>query len=180
MLSRGKTLDLVRCNGKLDNTNASVNIRLQFYFGRIQKKGNLILNGTTFPGVNIKAFMSIPTTLKKQLMILFENSTKFTMSWIKDSFQNKSRNTKCAGYINAEMGFPKSISLFEFFDVVITRNTTLQKHTDHKNDHRKGYNICTVYSYVATLNGVAYKVSIVMTTRTTVGSACDKAGMVDN
>ena len=36
------------------------------------------------------------------------------------------------------MGFPKSTSLFEFFDVIMTRNTTLQKHTDPKNDHRKG------------------------------------------
>ncbi len=76
------------------------------------------------------------------------------------------------------MGFPQSTSLFEFFDVIMTRNTTLQKHTDPKNDHRKGYNVCTVYSYVVNLDGVDYKVSIIMTTRTTVGSACDKAGMV--
>ena len=170
----------MRYNGSLDSTNASVNIRLQLYVGRIQKKGNLILNGKTFPGVNIKAFKSIPSTLKKQLVILFENSTKFTMTWLKDSFTNKSRNAQCAGYLNAEMGFPRSTSLFEFFDVVITRNTTLQKHTDHKNDHRKGYNLCTVYSYVVTLNGDDYKVSIIMTTRTTVGSACDKAGMANN
>ena len=180
VLSRGKTRDLVRCNGTLDDTNTSVNIRLQFYFGRIQKRGNLVLNGTTFPGVNVKAFQSMPPVLKKQLVILFENSTTFTKSWIKDSFQNKSRNAQCAGYLNAAMGFPNSTPLFEFFDVVVTRNTTLQKHTDHKNDHRKGYNLCTVYSYVVTLNGADYKVSIIMTTRTTVGSACDKAGMVNN
>ena len=180
VLSRGKTRDFVRCNGSLDSTEASVNIRLQFYFGRIQKKGNLILNGETFPGVNVKAFMSIPGALQKQLVILFENSTKFTMSWLKGSFTNKSRNAQCAGYLNAEMGFPKSTSLFEFFDVVITRNTFLQKHTDHKNDHRKGYNLCTVYSYVVSLNGNDYKISIIMTTRTTVGSACDKAGLANN
>ena len=46
--------------------------------------------------------------------------------------------------------------------------------TDHKNNHRKGYNIFTVYSYVATLNGDDYKVSVIMTTCTTFGSACDK------
>ena len=176
MLSRGTTLDLVRCNGSLDDTIKSVNIRLQFFFGRIQKKGNLILNGMTFPGINIKAFQAIPTLLKKQLVILFEYSTTFTKSWLKDSFQNRSRNAQCAGYLNAALGFPKSTSLFEFFDVIMTRNTILQKHTDQKNDHRKGYNICTVYSYVVNLDGAGYKVSIIMTTRTTVGSACDKAG----
>ncbi len=36
VLSQGKTRDIVRCNGTLDPTQVSVNIHLQFFFGRIQ------------------------------------------------------------------------------------------------------------------------------------------------
>ena len=177
VLSCGKTRDIVRCNGNLDPTQYSVNIRITFFFGRIQNAGNLLFDGATFPGVNVKSFESIPPALKNQLNILFQDSTLFTKSWIKESFPNAARNAKCAGHLNAKMGFPKSTSLFEYFDVIICRNTVLRKHMDEKNDHRKGYNICTVYSYCVMLNGEEYKISIIMTTRTTVGSACDKAGM---
>lgn len=178
VLSCGKTRDIVRCNGNLDPTQYSVNIRLTFFFGRIQKAGNLLVNGTIFPGVNVESFESIPTAIKNQLNILFQDCTLFTRSWIKESFPNEARNSQCAGHLNAKMGFPSSTSLFEYFDVIICRNTILRKHMDKKNDHRKGYNICTVYSYYVLLHGEEYKISIIMTTRTTVGSACDKAGMV--
>ena len=178
ILSCGKTHDVVRCNGSLDSTQGSVNIRIRFGFGRIQKAEhgiNLLVNGATFPGVNVKSFESIPSALKDQLTILFQDSTHITKSWIKDSFHNDARNAKCAGHLNSLMGYPKSTSLFEYFDVILCRNTIIRKHCDLKNDHRKGYNICTVYSYFVMLNGEEYKVSVIMTIRTTVGSACDKA-----
>ena len=37
VLTRGKTFDLERCNGSLDNTNKAVNIRLQFFWAHSEK-----------------------------------------------------------------------------------------------------------------------------------------------
>ena len=39
--------------------------------------------------------------------------------------------------------------------------------------YRKGYEHCCVYSYVRTVKGVVYKVSVIMTTRCAVGSAME-------
>ena len=78
--------DIVRCNGSLDPSQDSVNIRLRFGFGRIQHAGhgiNLLVNGATYPSVSVKSFQSIPSALKEQLTILFQDSTHFTKIWIK-------------------------------------------------------------------------------------------------
>ena len=72
------------------------------------------------------------------------------------------------------MGFELATMQFEYYDIVITRNTVLPKHIDQKNDHRVGYNFCAVYSYYHIIDGLEYKVSIIMTTRTTLGSALTK------
>ena len=51
----------------------------------------------------------------------------------------------------------------------------LPKHIDSKNDHRSGYNLCTIYSYYQAIDGLEYKVSVIVTTRSSVGAAFDKA-----
>ena len=178
ILSCGRTRDIVTCDDSVDPTQDYVNIRLHFGFGRIQHADygiNPLVNGATYPSVNLKSFQSIPSALKDQLTILFQDSTHFTKSWIKESFPNDARKAKCAGYLNSLMGYPKSSSLFEYFEVILCRNTILRKHCDQKNDHRKGYNICTACAYFVMLNREEHKVSVVMTTRYTVGSACDIA-----
>ena len=127
------------------------------------------------PSINTKSFTKLPPKSKEQLMILFEAATQFTLQWYKNSFPDHERNIRCAGYLNSQMGFPGSKSLFEFYDMVISRNTVLQKHCDVKNCHHPGYNICCVYSYYVHVGGEEYKVSIIMTTRTTIRSAFNKA-----
>ena len=170
--------DRICMDGKIDDNLVSVSRRIWFGFGRIQRdeyQQNWLLKGTTMPGMNVTAFIQTPAHIQKQLMHLFEASTKFTCTWHKDSFSNPKRNKECAGYLNCKLGFPQSTSLFEFIDMVISRNTILLKHVDTKNCHRPGYNICCVYSYYTQLLGDEYKVSIIMTTRTTIGCAFEKA-----
>ena len=177
-LLAGGDKDKKRMKGKIDDNEDSVSQRLRFGFGRIQRDSyqqNWCFNGSTMPGMNVTAFTHTPAHIKNQLMLLFEASTNFTCTWHKDSFSNAERNKQCAGYLNSKLGFPQSKSLFEYFDIVISRNTILQKHCDVKNCHRPGYSLCCVYSYFTQFCGDEYKVSIIMTTRTTVGSAFEKA-----
>ena len=75
--------------------------------------------------------------------------------------------------MNTQLGFPLSTNQFEFVDIVVSRNTVLMKHIDHKNDHRKDYNQCVVYSFHQIVDVIAYKVSVIMTSRSTVGAALD-------
>ena len=169
--------DKIRLKGKIIYNQQAVSRRITFGFGRIQKDSyqlNWNLNTTTMPGANTALFNTLPFKSKEQLVILFEKATKFCLLWNKESFPDHERNLRCAGYLNSQMGFPSSKSLFEFFDIVISRNKVLKKHIDVKNCHRPGYNICCVYSYYTTVNEEEYKVSIIMTTRTTVGSAFTK------
>jgi hypothetical protein len=150
---------------------------LTFGFGRIQKEEydlNWHLNTMTMPGTNTKSFDKLPHTLKEQLMILFECVTQFTLLWNKESFPDQQRNTLCAGHLNSQLGFPTSKSRFEYYHMLLSRNAILKKHCDVKNCHRHGYNICCVYSYYLKIKGEEYKVSIIMTSRTTVGSAYNK------
>ena len=168
----------MRMKGKIDIDELTVSQRLNFEFGQIQRAAynqNWHLNITTMPRTNVKAFTQMPEPIKNQIMILFEASTKFTCTWHKYSFPNPERNTQCVGYLNSKLGFSQSKSLFEYFDIVISRNTILRKHCDVKNCHRPGYSIYCVYSYYTHFGGDEYKVYIIMTARTTVGSAFEKA-----
>ena len=72
------------------------------------------------------------------------------------------------------MGFESSSSLFEYIHIVIAKNTVLNEHVDHKNDHRPGYNFCSVYSFFHVKDNDEYRISLIMTTRTTIGAAVEK------
>ena len=76
-----------------------------------------------------------------------------------------------------KIGFPNASFKFEYIDIVLSLNTILPKHIDSKNDHRKGYNHCTVYSFYQVVDELEYKVSVIMTTRLTVGAAFEKVLM---
>ena len=172
--------DRIRLKGKIDNRRcATVRKFLRFGFGRIQRKSyrqNWRLGDEKMSGANVKAFKQLPYDLQQQLIVILEESTRFTSLWHKDAFSDKSRNKHCAGYLNSKMGFPHSTSLFEFVDLFLSRNTTVRKHCDVKNCHRLGHNECSIYSYHVFLGSDQYKVSIIMTTRTTIGCAFARSG----
>ena len=122
----------------------------------------------------LKSSTSMSNSLKRQLMTVIESSQVFVEQHYKDSFPDHRRTTLFAGRLNCALGFPRSRAKFEYYDIVLSRNTILRKHIDHKNDHRDGYNHCVVYSFFQEIDGVEYRVSIVMTTRSTVGCPYDR------
>ena len=75
--------------------------------------------------------------------------------------------------MNTQLGFPLSTNKFEFVDIVVSRNTVLMKYLDHKNNHRKDYKQCVVYSFHQTVDEIVYTNLVIMTSRTTVGVALD-------
>ena len=172
----GGVRDEERMNGTIDPTSTSYNIRCRFGFGRVQKTSDATwyVGEHKMPSLNVKSFTSMSRSLKRQLMTVIESSQVFVEQHYKDSFPDHRRNTLFAGRLNSALGFPRSRAKFEYYDIVLSRNTILRKHIDHKNDHRDGYNHCVVYSFFQEIDGVEYRVSIVMTTRSTVGCPYDK------
>ena len=131
------------------------------------------LYGNKMPTIAFKAFVKMPKCLQIELVQVFECASKFVKECMPDMFPSKQRK-RCTKKLNGLMGFELATMQFEYYDIVITRNTVLPKHIDQKNDHRVGYNFCAVYSYYHIIDGLEYKVSIIMTTRTTLGSALTK------
>lgn len=106
-------------SGEINPSKSAVSKRIRFGFGLIQRDSwnlNSKMNGTAMPVVNVSQFSCMSTCLKEQAMLLFESATKFTSTKNKDAFPDKTSNHSCAGYLNQAMEFPKSASVFEYFD----------------------------------------------------------------
>ena len=123
--------------------------------------------------MNVQPFLNIPIHLQALLMMVLEVGTMFAKRGNSESFGNVKRSEVFARKMNTRLGFPLSQNRFEFVDIVVSRNTVLAKHLDFKNDHRKNYNQCVVYSFHQMVADIEYKVSMIMTSRTTVGAALD-------
>ena len=104
-----------------------------------------------------------------------EEATKFAKKTNKQAFPDATRNNLYSKLMNASMGDLHSSSLFEYVHIVLSHNVEIREHIDWKNDHRSGYNVCVVYSTFVTIQGLSYRLSIIMTTRTTIGAALDKS-----
>ena len=111
-------------------------------------------------------------------MTVIECCQQFLLSHHENAFSNPTRNQHCAGRLNSLLGFPKSRALFEYYDIILSRNMILGKHGDEKNDHRTGYNHCVVYSFYCEIDDLEYKVSIVMTTRSAIGCPMDRVSKI--
>ena len=133
------------------------------------------MNNHNMPTIRFLPFTSLPGTLQQQLMKVFESAQLFVDKHMTDPFPNTLRTQQCSKRLNALLGYPKSTSKFEYFDIVLSRNTVLPKHIDSKNDNRVGYNLCAVYTFFQQIGDLDYKVSIIMTTRNDVGKAFDRA-----
>ena len=107
-------------------------------------------------------------------MTVIEQSHQFLIEQFKGAYTDQLRDTNCSSRLNNVLGFPKSNAKFEYYDVVLSSNLKLTSHIDSKNDHRPDFNHCVIYSFFAILDKVEYKVSIVMTSRYTIGAPIDK------
>ena len=114
------------------------------------------------PTLNTHPFCRMPKNLQHSVMTVLEAGTSFAKLRMSDSFSNNEQSVVFAQKMNCEMGFPNSKNLFEFVDIVVSRNTILLKHIDFKNDHRKGYNICVVYSFHQIVDELDYRVSVII------------------
>ena len=75
--------------------------------------------------------------------------------------------------LNKAIGFPDSTNRIEYVNTVLSRNTMLPGHIDTQNDHWRGYSQTAACSYKTDIANKAYRVSIIMCTRSSVG-ACLK------
>ena len=157
--------------------------RCRFGFGQKQKPSVIRSKwkvlcwkvGNDFmPSIAYQDFTSMKESLRRPLVAVFEAATKFVKRHSDNAFSNRQRTRIFTDKLNEQLDIAGSSTLFEYYDIVLTRNCVLPKHIDSKNDHREGYNFCVVYSFHHTINGLEYKVSIIMTTRTNVGAAFDK------
>ena len=180
----GHKTDKSRFYGSVDMNESSDNLRITFGFGRVQKRSLLkkkwkvqpwTFNNHDMPTLSINQFTILPKQLQEQLVQVFEAAQSFVESHYHNPFPNELRTKQCSKRLNIAMGYPYGRFKFEYFDIVLSRNTILPKHIDSKNDHREGYNICAVYSFYQVIEGLEYRVSIIMTTRTTLGAAMKKA-----
>jgi disulfide oxidoreductase YuzD len=176
--------DPTRSTGKVDHSLPSQTVRLRFGYGRVQKPSPSKVNWTVhtwnyrglhMPTIKYKPFTSLPNSLQKQLITVFEAGHIFAETHYNHPFSNELRTQIFSKRMNRLLGYPNARFKFEYIDIVLTMNTKLRKHIDGKNDHREGYNICVVYSYYCTMNDLEYKVSIIMCTRNDVGVAFDRA-----
>ena len=172
----GGVCDNMCMNGTIDPISTAYNIWCRFGFGRVQKTSD----ATWYVGEHkmlsptLKSSTSMSNSLKRQLMTVIEFIQVFVEQHYKDSFPDHQRTTIFAGRVHCALGFSLSRTNFEHYDIVPSRNTILRKHIDHKNDLRNGYNYCVVYFFFQKMDGVDCHVSIVATTRSTVGCPNDK------
>ena len=125
------------------------------------------------PTLNVSSFLLVPRTLQRQIFSVMETATIMAQSEGNECFSNPVRTKLFATMFNNAMGFGSSSSLFKYIHVVISKNTVLNEHIDHKNDHRPGYNFCIVYSFYHVMDNAEYRILIIMTMRTTIGAALE-------
>ena len=168
MKTRCKT-DTVRVNAKSEAN--SVNVRVRYGFNQIQPDCDFKLRGEKMPSYNVRDFEEMSDELRSNMMKLAEGAQRFVSESYRSPMRDLNRIAYFAKRLNKAMGFAKSSSCFEYFDIVMTKNAQLKKHMDYKNDGRAGYDHCVVYSFFY----AKHRVAVIMTTRRDVGAAFDRA-----
>ena len=179
-----------------------VNRRIRWGVGQCQKKSNrkfrtynvhtkkiqpcvtgkMNVDSINCPTISTRSFHKLPDRaqiLVKDVAVLGRNMIQ--RYYKGEAFGDKKRNRFFFGCLNKEMGWSVRQSPFEYYDIQITSSDVkLHRHMDYKNDGRAGYNHTCVYSFFRTIAGVEYKVSIVMTTRNSAGSAMERFRETEN
>jgi len=179
-----------------------VNRRIRWGVGQCQKKSNrkfrtynvhtkkiqpcvtgkMNVDSINCPTISTRSFHKLPDRaqiLVKDVAVLGRNMIQ--RYYKGEAFGDKKRNRFFSGCLNKEMGWSVRQSPFEYYDIQITSSDVkLHRHMDYKNDGRAGYNHTCVYSFFRTIAGVEYKVSIVMTTRNSAGSAMERFRETEN
>lgn len=100
-----------------------------------------------------------------------------------DKQMNTYRNKKCGDLVRSQIvqqifedaGWAGPKMKWEYINISIrSSKDTLKAHRDSKNDRRSGYDHATVYSFLIPSGGEIFRIVIVMTFRTTVGSVMER------
>ena len=172
MMSRDKT-DTARVK-KLSTGQPATNLRARFGYNQIQRPthhSHWSLEGERMPSYNVYDFLDMDEDLRYNMMKLAEGGQRFLCDHYRSAGRDLNRIKHCVKRLNEAMGFPQSTSRFEYFDIVLTQNTLLEKHMDYKNDNREGYDHCVVYSFFYG----TFRIAVIMTTRRDIGAALDRA-----
>ena len=134
-------------------------------------------NGMPMPSFRSKDFLAMPKNLRDQLCKLLCIASEEVKKVWPGSFHDKMRNEIFGNKMRKELGIKEGIKCefpWEYVDILVTCETGLSRHCDYLNDRRDGYRHCSIYSFWRTVDGVEYKVSIIMTTRTSIGKAMER------
>ena len=178
MLSRSlRGGDKLRAHLAIDPTEPTLQANVQFGYKRCQPDthpATKVCTGVKLPTINVKDFTYMKPSLQQSVLLLMETATRYVKVLDSLAFSDHERTAAATVPFNDVLGFPQSISCFEYVHIVLTRNTRLNKHIDTKNDHRSGYNHTVVYCFYQVIHCVTYRVSVIMTTCYTVGAALEK------
>ncbi len=178
LLSTSSKKDWNREDGKINTLCKSLVTSIDYGFGRVQSATNRrtwLYKDVKQPTLDVEPFLAMPITIRKKVMLVMERASDFAIENNNPCFSDTIRSCTFASMMNKRMGFPESVSKFEYVNIIISSNTQIKEHIDWKNDHRAGYDICIVYSSFVLIDNIEYRLAIVMTTRTTVGAALEKA-----
>jgi hypothetical protein len=189
---RSGSIPVERCEGLFDNNMKHT--LFQALLGVKPSKGN---RGTNKASISM-GFAQVQgesneenmnETSKKKIPDLFIEGEKFlgmmddklklSLGSLVEYFYKLLRARKRNSMNNAvsilSISIGKEISIDSNINISIIREERdeLAMHFDKKNDKRIGYNGCVVYSYLWLVDGIVYRVGIVMTFRTTVGALFD-------
>ena len=184
LLERARFKDKVRMGETVNSELGCINYRILGGYGRVQPQGKCkderFVNGIQLPSLDVQPLLLLPDSLRENLFKLFKSATVFVQKTNTHAFSSNKRNDFFARHMNAKCGFPYSKQLFEYYDIVITRNTAIPGHIDPMDDHRTGYDCCAVYSFYQIINGMSYRVSVILATRYSVGACYDQIITNDN
>ena len=119
---------------------------------------------------NLTHYRKCPDSLKVRILCVLEHATRLVRHKYPGSMSDNNRTKIFAKPLNTHLGKPNSCNKFEYIDIVLSHNTVLPFHLDEKNDHRDGYDHCTVYTFASNVSGRVCRVSLIMTSRLTVGA----------
>jgi len=153
--------------------------RIQFGFTQIQRTKNvnsLRYAGEKMPSCSYKQFTAMPEDLREMIFKVLSIADEYVLSKHEDAFPDGLRYNLFGNWLRGFLECKPTDPMFrwEYIDILITANSKLCRHMDHVDDDTDGYDYNCVHSFNYSLDGVDYKVSIIMTTRDRLARAMDK------
>jgi len=143
--------------------------------------------GESIPIIKTEHFEKLPTeTLAYLFEVIFPTGQKFLDdNEGNDKYNDDLRYNLFAYEFNKALGYGSAKCRFEYYDILVAEvgtplGASLYRHVDGKNDNRAGYTGSVVYSFHCEHEGLYYKCSIIMTSRTVCGRAMERIRIKSN